>query len=32
MAIHRALVRHHLIEPKATRKRLRTNKRWEQAL
>ncbi len=31
MAIYRALVRHHLIEPKATRKRLRTYKRWERA-
>ncbi len=26
--IYRALVRHHLIEPKATRKRLPTYKRW----
>jgi len=30
MAIWRALVRHHLIEPKAQRKKLRTFKRWER--
>jgi transposase InsO family protein len=31
MAIYRALVRHHLIEPKNKRKRLRTYKRWERS-
>jgi transposase InsO family protein len=31
MAIYRALVRHHLIEPKNQRKRLRTYKRWERS-
>jgi transposase InsO family protein len=31
MAIYRALVRHHLIEPKDARKRLRTYKRWERS-
>jgi transposase InsO family protein len=30
MAIYRALVRHHLIEPKAQRKKLKTYKRWER--
>jgi transposase InsO family protein len=30
MAVYRALVRHHLIEPQATRKRLPTYKRWER--
>ena len=30
MGIWRALVRHHLIEPKAQRKKLRTFKRWER--
>ena len=30
MAIYRALVRHHLIEPKAARKKLKTYKRWER--
>jgi transposase InsO family protein len=30
MAIYRALVRHHLIEPKAKRKKLVTYKRWER--
>jgi len=30
MAIYRALVRHHLIDPTATRKRLPSYKRWER--
>ena len=30
MAIYRALVRHHLIEPQAARKKLKTYKRWER--
>ncbi len=30
MGIYRALVRHHLIEPGAPRKKLRTYKRWER--
>ncbi len=31
MAIYPALVRHHLIEPKAGRRKLKTYKRWERA-